>query len=112
MTPTLPPKFKKWLYQADQTTLWRIHRLVEDLLAADAEEAPVPPHRPDHLVLEERRIGSKTYRLEKVRCGKPGCKSCPHPKKGKGYWYAYFRRGGKVVSEYVGKELPAEPAGV
>lgn len=44
-----------------------------------------------------------TYRLERVRCGKPGCKSCPHGP----YWYAYFREGDRLRSRYVGKELPA-----
>lgn len=45
-----------------------------------------------------------TYRLEPVRCGKPGCKKCPHGP----YWYAYYREGGKLKSRYIGRELPAE----
>jgi hypothetical protein len=42
-----------------------------------------------------------TYRLEKVRCGKPGCTSCPHGP----YWYAYFREGDKLRSRYIGRQL-------
>ena len=43
-----------------------------------------------------------TYRLERVRCGKPGCASCPHGP----YWYAYFREGKRLRSRYIGRELP------
>jgi hypothetical protein len=46
--------------------------------------------------------GPVTYRLESVKCGKPGCTKCPHGP----YWYAYFREGGKVRSRYIGPELP------
>jgi hypothetical protein len=46
--------------------------------------------------------GSVTYRLESVRCGKAGCKSCPHGP----YWYAYFRENGRLRSRYIGRELP------
>jgi hypothetical protein len=44
-----------------------------------------------------------TYRRESVRCGKRGCKTCPHGP----YWYAYYREDGKLRSRYIGKELPA-----
>ena len=43
-----------------------------------------------------------TYRREEVRCGKPGCKSCPHGP----YWYAYWREDGKLRSRYIGPDLP------
>jgi len=43
-----------------------------------------------------------TYRLESVKCGKPGCRTCPHGP----YWYAYFREGGRLRSRYIGRELP------
>lgn len=36
-----------------------------------------------------------------VRCGKPGCLSCPHGP----YWYAYWRENGRRRSRYVGKLL-------
>ena len=48
--------------------------------------------------------GNVTYRLESVRCGKPGCKTCPHGP----YWYAYFREGDKLRSRYIGRELPED----
>lgn len=42
------------------------------------------------------------YREEFVKCGKPGCKKCPHGP----YWYAYTRPGALLVKRYVGKFLP------
>jgi hypothetical protein len=42
-----------------------------------------------------------TYRLERVRCGKQGCKSCPHGP----YWYAYYREGDRLRSRYIGRHL-------
>ncbi|HJR45708.1 MAG TPA: hypothetical protein VJ927_08900 [Actinomycetota bacterium] len=45
-----------------------------------------------------------TYRLESVRCGKPGCTSCPHGP----YWYAYFREGKQLRSRYIGRDLPPD----
>jgi hypothetical protein len=45
-----------------------------------------------------------TYRLEKVRCGKSGCSSCPHGP----YWYAYYREGKRLRSRYIGPELPED----
>lgn len=48
-----------------------------------------------------------TYRQESVRCGKPGCKTCPHGP----YWYAYYREEGKLKSRYIGKDLPADASG-
>jgi len=58
-----------------------------------ADEDPVQPAR--------------RYRQQMVKCGKKGCTRCPHGP----YWYAYWREGGKVRTQYIGKELPegAEP---
>jgi hypothetical protein len=43
-----------------------------------------------------------SYRQQHVKCGKTGCKSCPHGP----YWYAYWREDGRLRSRYIGKELP------
>ncbi|HYR62154.1 MAG TPA: hypothetical protein VET24_05905 [Actinomycetota bacterium] len=48
--------------------------------------------------------GKVGYRLQSVRCGKPGCTRCPHGP----YWYAYWREGGRVRTRYIGKDLPDE----
>jgi hypothetical protein len=60
----------------------------------------------DAAVVDERPApGGGTLRLEYVRCGKCGrCASGPvHGP----YWYLYQRRAGKLVSKYIGKQLPA-----
>ena len=62
----------------------------DDLGAAEGEEFGVD------------ETGPVTYRLESVKCGKPGCTKCPHGP----YWYAYWREDGKVRSRYIGPEIP------
>lgn len=56
--------------------------------------------KPGREVVEQRAIGSVSYQLEKIKCGK-GCKGCPHGP----YWYGYYRKKGKTVSEYIGKQF-------
>jgi hypothetical protein len=51
--------------------------------------------------------GPVSYRLETVKCGKPGCKSCPHGP----YWYAYYREEGRMRSRYIGKTLDVPRSG-
>lgn len=43
------------------------------------------------------------YRQEWVRCGKAGCRKCPHGP----YWFAYSRSSAFLKKTYVGRELPA-----
>jgi hypothetical protein len=43
-------------------------------------------------------------RQRDVRCGKPGCVSCPHGP----YWYAYWTEDGRRRSRYIGKLLDEE----
>jgi hypothetical protein len=51
---------------------------------------------------DQGRRGKVTFRQERVRCGREGCRGCPHGP----YWYAYWREGGRLRSRYIGKELP------
>jgi hypothetical protein len=78
----------------DRHELRRVLIYVKGLLVALNDDAGTAPGDAD---------GGVTYRLEKVRCGKPGCASCPHGP----YWYAYFREGNRLRSRYIGPELPA-----
>ena len=67
-----------------------------------ADAAPVPV-KAGRTVVEARRQGRVTLRLEHVRCGKASC----HCTAGEGhgpYWYAYSRKAGRLTSEYVGKD--------
>ena len=81
------------LRRLDRHDLRRVAIFVKGLLVALGDESAVA---------EENEPGV-TYRLETVRCGKPGCRSCPHGP----YWYAYFREGNRLRSRYIGRELPA-----
>ena len=57
-------------------------------------------------VVEVQRMGDRIYQLERVRCGKAGCKCAGKDGKLHGpYWYAYWRDVGKLKSRYVGKQL-------
>jgi len=56
--------------------------------------------KPGHEVIDQKLEAGISYQLEKILCGK-NCKGCPHGP----YWYAYFRKSGKVVSRYIGKEF-------
>lgn len=57
-------------------------------------------------VVESKRIGDKIYQLERVRCGKSGCRCAGENGELHGpYWYAYWRDTGKLKSQYVGKIL-------
>jgi hypothetical protein len=62
-------------------------------------------------VAEQDDTQGGTYRLELVSCGKDRCRKCAEGPGHGPYWYRYYRRGGKVVSKYVGKQLPAGVAG-
>lgn len=45
-----------------------------------------------------------SLRSQMIKCGKPGCNSCPHGP----YWYAYWREDGRRRSRYVGRLLDEE----
>ncbi|XGW00812.1 MAG: DUF6788 family protein (plasmid) [Leptolyngbya sp. BL-A-14] len=57
-------------------------------------------------IVETQRLGDRLYQLERVRCGKVGCKCAGAEGELHGpYWYAYWRNDGKLRSRYVGKQL-------
>jgi len=69
-----------------------------------AHQDPLPLiEKPNREVVDRRIEGGVSYQFERVKCGKKNCHKCPHGP----YWYAYFRKNGKVVSKYIGKDLPS-----
>jgi hypothetical protein len=57
-------------------------------------------------VVETQRIGDRFYQLERIRCGKVGCKCVGKNGELHGpYWYAYWRDQGHLKTCYVGKRL-------
>jgi len=75
-----------------------LHSLLDAL-----ENEPIPT-KPRTEVLEERRAGGVTYRLQRVRCGKAKCKCATGAGHGP-YWYSFSRKGGRLKSRYIGKIL-------
>lgn len=90
---SLDRKLIRELRKLDRHDLRRVLIFVRGLLHSMGDEAA-----------EVVESGSVTYRLETVRCGKDGCRSCPHGP----YWYAYYRENDKLKSRYIGKELPSD----
>jgi hypothetical protein len=110
----MTPELRAELHALDKAGLEEVVDFVlarlSELHMQETGEEPIPVAE-RRVVVRERRTGAGTLRLEKVKCGKPGCKSCPHPHTGEGYWYLYFREGGKLKSRYIGKTLPPDLAG-
>lgn len=47
-----------------------------------------------------------SYQLQYRKCGKASCRTCQRGQGHGPYWYAYWKDGKKVRSQYVGKEHP------
>ncbi len=94
----VPQRLSRAIAKQDLAVLYEIRDLVESLIA-ERKEA-MKANRPQREVLEEKKTGTITYRLERVSCGK-NCKGCPHGP----YWYGYWKEGGKTKSKYIGKRL-------
>ena len=82
------------LEEQDNAVLQEVKEYIDQLIS-DRDGADLPAE-----ILEENRLGSVTYRQERVYCGK-GCKGCPHGP----YWYAYWKENGRTHTRYIGKEL-------
>lgn len=60
-------------------------------------------------IVESHIVGAQTFELRSVPCGKKNCTRCPHGP----YWYVKISlRSGRMVQRYIGKEMPAEVAGL
>lgn len=85
------------LRKLDRHDLRRVLIFVRGLLHAMGDD--FGGEKPSDVAGDESGV---TYRLERVKCGKAACTSCPHGP----YWYAYFREGDRLRSRYIGRELP------
>ena len=92
---------KEWLPRLKRAELRELRGALSAALAA-AEASPAKS-RPE--VLATRKERSVVYQLERVRCGKEGCK-CSKGNLHGPYWYAYYRseRTGRLVKKYLGKK--------
>src|SRR5687767_14777062 len=100
---------REWLESLDPAEFQEIVAAISDI-ERDRQEAR-------RRKLEERRAGARDkgrggryLRLERVKCGKKGCRKCSgeRPELHGPYWYLYRpKKGGEGrTSEYVGKSLP------
>ena len=78
-------------------------KIEAELTRRELQDAETPAGRQ---AVEERPGSRGTYRRELVDCGKERCKKCQGGPSHGPYWYHYFRRGGKLTSRYIGKDLP------
>ena len=80
-----------------------LETLIEQLEALKPQHQPtvVKAHR---VVQQVRHIEGVTYQLERVKCGKEGCKCTDAPTHGP-YWYAYWRVNDRQKTRYVGKRF-------
>ncbi len=104
---------REWLEALDPAEFQEIVHTISDIERGRREVR--------HRKLEERRAGAREkprsgryLRLERVKCGKKGCRKCSgdHPELHGPYWYLYRpkKSGSGRTSEYVGKALPDELA--
>lgn len=94
----IPRELVSQVRRLDEYDLRRLMILIRGLLLhADGD-----PADEDHVVPPPAKV---TYRQEHVKCGKAGCRSCPHGP----YWYAYWKEEGRTRSRYIGRHLPGEP---
>ena len=80
-----------------------LHELIQRTEAVNCAEPPSSLKQP----VAERTLDNKTYRLESIRCGKEKCK-CAQGKLHGPYWYSYTRVKDKIISQYIGKNLPKD----
>ena len=110
---TMPKRlnFDKLRESLQQLSLEQARQLYTDLSAVvqaleqkASSSATVTANRRE--VLETKNIGDRFYQLERIRCGKVGCKCAgEHGELHGPYWYAYWRDDEKLRSRYVGKRL-------
>ncbi len=90
----IPKMISEVLEEQDNAVLQEVKEYIDQLIS-DRNGADLPVE-----ILEKNRLGSVTYRQERVYCGKE-CKGCPHGP----YWYAYWKEDGRTHTRYIGKEL-------
>ena len=108
---------REWLESLDPAEFVQIASAVADIKRERerARRRKLNERRDSARKKNARGGGGRYLRLERVGCGKKGCKKCSgeHPKLHGPYWYLYRpkRSGEGRTSEYVGKVLPETLAG-
>jgi hypothetical protein len=98
---------REWLERLDPAEFREISALISDIQRERAEARKRKRER--RRTAAREKVQSRRYlELERVKCGKKGCKKCSHGELHGPYWYLYRPKvnGPGRTSEYVGKVLP------
>jgi len=98
---------REWLEGLDPTEFQEISYMISDIQRerAKARRQKLEQRR----AAARKKVQNRRYlELERVRCGKKGCKKCASGELHGPYWYLYRPKenGPGRTSEYVGKMLP------
>jgi hypothetical protein len=98
---------REWLEGLDPAEFQEISYMISDLQRERAE-ARRRKREQRRSTAREKAHNRRYLELERVKCGKKGCKKCSHGELHGPYWYLYRPKenGPGRTSEYVGKVLP------
>ena len=98
---------REWLEGLDPAEFQEISALISNVQRerAHARRRKLDQRRS---AARKKAHNSRYLELERVRCGKKGCKKCARGELHGPYWYLYrpMENGPGRTSEYVGKVLP------
>ncbi len=98
---------RKWLEGLDPVEFQEISAMISDIQRERAE-ARRRKREQRRIDVRERSRNKRYLQLERVKCGKGGCKKCTSGELHGPYWYLYRpkKNGPGRTSEYIGKRLP------
>lgn len=97
---------REWLEGLDPAEFQEISYMVSDIQRERASERQRKLAR--RRSTARKKHGRRYLELERVNCGKKGCKKCAGGERHGPYWYLYRPKkdGTGRTSEYVGRVLP------
>jgi hypothetical protein len=98
---------REWLEGLDPAEFREISYLISGIQRERAEERRQKRER-RRAAAHEKTRNRRYLELERVKCGKKGCKKCASGELHGPYWYLYRPKedGPGRTSEYIGKVLP------
>ena len=98
---------REWLERLDPAEFQEISYLISDI-QRERTEARRQKLEQRRTAAREKTHNRRYLELERVKCGKKGCKKCSHGELHGPYWYLYRPKenGTGRTSEYIGKNLP------